>query len=108
MAEQNRFQRNVKSRTTVGFPRMYHVVMYNDDFTPMDFVVDILMSIFNKSEKDAFQIMYAIHRGVRAVVATYTYDVAMTKVDLATKRARAEGYPFVVKAEPADAYDEEV
>ncbi len=101
MAEQVKYGEHTHTKYKVKEPRMYHVIMYNDDFTPMDFVVEILMSIFQKSEAEAFQLMYAVHRGVKAVVGTYVYDIAVTKAEESVKRAREEGYPFRVEAEPA-------
>ena len=100
MAGQVKYDESTHTKYKVKEPRMYHVVMYNDDFTPMDFVVEILMSVFQKSETEAFQLMYAIHRGVKAIVGTYLYDIAITKVEESVKRAREAGYPFRVEAEP--------
>lgn len=73
--------------------------MYNDDFTPMDFVVDILIRVFRKSEEDAMAIMMQIHKGTKEVIGEYSYDIAKTKVDTCTRLAREEGYPFLVKVE---------
>ena len=56
--------------------------------------------MYQKSETEAFQLMYAIHRGVKAIVGTYVYDIAITKVEESVKRAREAGYPFRVEAEP--------
>ncbi|MDO5411091.1 MAG: ATP-dependent Clp protease adaptor ClpS [Lachnospiraceae bacterium] len=102
MAGQIKYEESTQIKFKVKEPKMYHVIMYNDDFTPMDFVVEILMSVFHKSETEAFQLMYAIHRGIKAVVGTYIYDIAVTKADEAVKRARAEGYPFRVETEPVE------
>ncbi len=102
MSGQIKFEENTHTKFRVKEPKMYHVIMYNDDFTPMDFVVEILMSVFNKSESEAFRLMYAIHRGTRAVVGTYVYDIAVTKADEAVKRAREAGYPFRVETEPVE------
>ena len=80
-------------------PKQYKVVMYNDDFTPMDFVVDILKTIFNKEHQDAVEIMMQVHKGDRAIVGQYSYDIAMTKTQEAMHQARENGYPFQVKVE---------
>ena len=101
MSAQIKYEESTHTKYKVKEPRMYHVIMYNDDFTPMDFVVDILVSIFNKSETEAFRLMYSIHRGVKAIVGTYIYDIAATKAEEAVKRARAAGYPFRVETEAA-------
>lgn len=99
MAGQIKYEESTHTKYKVKEPKMYHVVMYNDDFTPMDFVVEILMSVFNKSEAEAFRLMYAIHRSVKAVVGTYVYDIAVTKAEESVKRAREAGYPFRVETE---------
>ncbi|MBQ8161204.1 MAG: ATP-dependent Clp protease adaptor ClpS [Clostridia bacterium] len=82
-------------------PRRYRVVMHNDDFTTMDFVVEILVSIFHKSYVDAETIMLKVHKEGRAVVGTYTYDVAVSRVNMALKRAREEKFPFRMTVEEA-------
>ena len=94
-----RLQMTSKTDTRYKEPGKYKVVMYNDDFTPMDFVVDILMSVFHKTEQDAMVIMLAIHRGTKEVVGEYPYDIARTKVNICTRKAREKKYPFLVKVE---------
>ena len=100
MAEKIQTKERERTKTKLKEPGRYWVVMYNDDFTPMDFVVDILMSVFHKTEQEAVRIMMRIHRGTRETVGEYTRDIALTKVDICTRRAREQGYPFLVKAEP--------
>lgn len=92
---------SVKERTNIKIkePKRYKAVMYNDDFTPMDFVVDILMTIFKKSDKEAFQIMMMVHNSGKAIVGIYSYDIAKSKVEESVAIAREEGYPFKVKVE---------
>lgn len=80
-------------------PEKYKVVMYNDDFTPMDVVVEILIDVFHKSYDDAVGIMMAVHKGNKAVVGMYSYDIAKTKALRAVKIARQLGYPFRVEVE---------
>ncbi len=82
-------------------PRMYKVIMLNDDFTTMEFVVQILVEIFHKDAASAESIMLTVHRNGRAVVGIYTYDVAVTKITAATRRAREEGFPFRMVVEEA-------
>ncbi len=82
-------------------PKHYHVVMHNDDFTTMEFVVEILMSIFQKDAAAAQELMLQVHRKGRAVVGTYPFDIACTKVQLATTRARAAKFPFRMTVEEA-------
>lgn len=91
----------VKERSNIKIkePRKYNVVMYNDDFTTMEFVVFILVSIFNKNNEEAVNIMMTVHKGGKAIVGSYTYDIANSKVEKALALAKAEGFPFKVKVE---------
>lgn len=88
-----------KTGTQVRIPKKYVVVMHNDDFTPMDFVVKILMEIFNKQEQEAVSLMMQVHKGNKAIVGTYSYDIARSKSERAMAMAREEGYPFRVTVE---------
>lgn len=90
-----------KTKTRVREPRRYHVVMHNDDFTPMDFVVLLLEQIFHKEEPEAVRLMYMVHRSGKAVVGTYSYDIAVTKVQAGMSMARAQGFPFRLTVEEA-------
>jgi ATP-dependent Clp protease adaptor protein ClpS len=71
---------------------------YNDDFTSMDFVVDVLQLVFNKGNAEAYQIMMQVHKSDRAVVGVYTRDIARTKAITAVEMARKAGYPLKVEA----------
>lgn len=75
-------------------PRKYRVLLHNDDYTTMDFVVDILMNVFRKSEAQATAIMLAIHEQGLGECGVYTHEVAETKVALVRSRARNEGFPL--------------
>ncbi len=90
-----------RTRTEVREPKGYRVVMHNDDFTPMDFVVEILIDFFHKDEPEAERLMRMVHEGGRATVGMYSYDIAMTKVSGALSRARENGYPFRMTVEEA-------
>ena len=83
-----------KTRINIREPRHYRVVMHNDDFTPMDFVVEILRGIFHKDEIEAVHLMMKVHESGSAAVGAYPRDIAVTKVQNATSRAREDGYPF--------------
>ena len=91
-----------KQRHKLKEPKYYQVIMLNDDFTPMDFVVQILIEIFHKDPANARRLMMQVHTGGKAVVAKYSYDIAMTKVGAAMDRAKKMGYPFrlTVEEEP--------
>lgn len=88
-----------KTANRVKEPKLYKVVMYNDDFTPMDFVVEILEIIFKKEHQEAVSIMMQVHKSDCAVVGRYYYDIAMTKTQEAMHLARQKGYPFQIKVE---------
>lgn len=88
-----------KTRIHIREPKHYKVIMHNDDFTSMDFVVDILMTIFHKEAMEAERLMMLVHESGRAVVGSYPYDIAATKVQAATARAKEDGYPFRMTVE---------
>lgn len=88
-----------KTRINIRKPRHYRVVMHNDDFTPMDFVVDILIDIFHKGVPEAERLMLMVHESGRAAVGSYPYDIAVTKVQTALARAREQGHPFRMTVE---------
>ncbi len=75
-------------------PPMYQVVMLNDDFTPMEFVVMVLQEYFKRDLETATQIMLKIHHEGRGVCGVYTKDVAATKVELVLAAARRAGHPL--------------
>ena len=78
-------------------PHKYAVVMYNDDFTPMDFVVELLKLVFHYDAGKAYELMMTVHKSGEAVVGTYTYDIAATKRARAMSMAKEAGYPFRVE-----------
>ena len=80
-------------------PKQYDVIMLNDDFTTMEFVVGILIDIFHKDAVNAEAIMMKVHKNGQAVVGRYPYDIACTKVHAAVARAEEEGFPFRLKIE---------
>ena len=83
-----------KTRINIREPKHYRVIMHNDDFTSMDFVVDILVEIFHKAEMEAERLMLMVHETGKAAIGSYPYDIAVTKVHAATTRAKEEGFPF--------------
>ncbi|MCR5596088.1 MAG: ATP-dependent Clp protease adaptor ClpS [Lachnospiraceae bacterium] len=90
-----------KTKDIVKEPRQYNVIMINDDFTTMEFVVRILVTIFNKDETTAENLMLKVHQSGRAVVAVYPYDIAVSKVNRALREANEEGFPFRMSVEEA-------
>ncbi|MCI7766620.1 MAG: ATP-dependent Clp protease adaptor ClpS [Oscillospiraceae bacterium] len=93
----------VKERTDsrIKEPKQYNVIMINDDFTSMEFVVEVLIDIFHKDQVSAQAIMLHVHKNGQAVVGKYPYDIAVTKVGAALSRAKAEGFPFRMTVEEA-------
>jgi ATP-dependent Clp protease adaptor protein ClpS len=75
-------------------PTMYGVVLLNDDYTPMQFVTEILESLFQKSPAEAYRVMMQVHLNGKGLAGVYPFEVAETKVDLLVTKARAEGYPL--------------
>jgi len=91
---------NMRERTELREPQRYKVTIHNDDFTTMDFVVKILTTVFFKSKAEAEALMLAVHHSDKAVVGIYSYDVAVSKVQKATRMAREEGFPLRLTMEP--------
>jgi ATP-dependent Clp protease adaptor protein ClpS len=83
-------------------PTMYQVILLNDDFTPMDFVVKVLEHFFGLGQERATQIMFQIHNSGKGICGVYTYDVAETKVALVSDYARAHEYPLLCDMEAID------
>ncbi|WP_281531467.1 ATP-dependent Clp protease adaptor ClpS [Leyella stercorea] len=95
-------QTAVRDRTRTNFrePRRYKVIIYNDDFTTMEFVVLVLTSVFFKSTEEAEALMLAVHKSGSAVVGIYSYDMAISKVRKATMMAREENFPLRLECKP--------
>lgn len=94
---------SVRERTRSRAPRRWQVVLHNDDYTTMAFVVDVLVRHFAKSEAEATWVMLQVHHKGAGIAGIYTRDVAETKVEEVTREARAEGMPLRVTAEPLQA-----
>ncbi len=75
-------------------PKMYKVLLLNDDFTSMDFVVSVLRNIFHKSEDEAYNIMLKIHNSGKGLCGVYAYDIAETKVAQVHSYAKQNGFPL--------------
>jgi ATP-dependent Clp protease adaptor protein ClpS len=80
-------------------PSKYKVIVCNDDVTPMEFVVAMLVAVFNHEERQAISLTLAIHNKGSAVAGIYSYEIAEQKVIDATNMAKLNGYPLVLKAE---------
>src|SRR4029077_9606008 len=75
-------------------PALYGVVLLNDDYTPMQFVIDVLEAVFQKSPAEAYRIMMQVHVNGRGLAGIYPWEVAETKVDTLMTQAREAGYPL--------------
>ncbi len=91
-----------KVDTKLAFPKKYEVLLHNDDYTTMDFVIEILKEFFNKSEHDAYNIMLKIHKQGLAVCGVYTKEIAETKVEQVTAAAKQNGFPLLATMRKQD------
>ena len=97
--EQQQSSFKEKERTDLREPQHFKVIIFNDDFTTMEFVVKILTTIFFKSAAEAETLMLQVHK---AVVGIYTYDIAQSKVQKATRMAREENFPLRLTVAPEE------
>lgn len=79
---------------SVAFPKKYKVFLLNDDYTSMDFVIDILMNVFHKNYQQAEMIMLDIHKKDKGLCGVYSYEIAETKIMQVHKLAREQGFPL--------------
>lgn len=91
----------VQSREKLERPRLYKVLLHNDDFTTMEFVVFVLQTIFGKDEGEAIQIMLKVHIEGIGVAGLYTYEIAETKVAKVTSAAQTSEFPLLCTMEEA-------
>ena len=84
-----------------GPPPLYRVVLLNDDFTPMEFVITVLQTYFHKDRATATEIMLQVHRSGRGTCGVFPKDIASTKVDLVLSYARSYGHPLQCVMEEA-------
>jgi len=96
-----RIEEEVETSLSLDEPIQYKVLLHNDDYTTMDFVIEILMGIFHKSLVESEQIMLNIHRVGQAVCGRYTYDIAQTKVYQVKQLAKKSGFPLLATLEEA-------
>lgn len=89
-----------KAHEEVKEPKKYLVVFHNDDFTPMDFVVAVLMQVFHHPQPKAVQIMLDVHRKGRGIAGVFSHEVAETKMEISRQLARKHEHPLEVTIEP--------
>ena len=90
-----------KQREDLKEPEMYRVVLHNDDYTPRDFVVGVIMAVFHKTASEATRIMLTVHRTGRGTAGVYVYDVAETKARQVKQLATVEEFPLKCTVEKA-------
>jgi ATP-dependent Clp protease adaptor protein ClpS len=81
-------------------PTMYKVIIHNDDYTPIDFVVGVLITIFNKCVEEANEITWQIHEKGKGIGGLYVKEIAATKAHQVIQKAKAEGFPLLATIEP--------
>ena len=89
-----------KTRPKTDLPKLYKVLLHNDDYTTMEFVVAILESVFAKSPAEAFRVMMHVHTQGIGIAGVYPFEVAETKVDMVEERAKEAGHPLRCSLEP--------
>ena len=95
-------QNRTKTETKVQRPRLHKVLLFNDDYTPRDFVVQVLKAVFRLNESQALNIMLTAHKKGVCVVAVFAQDVAETKAARGTEAGAARGYPLRFGTEPEE------
>lgn len=90
-----------KDEVKIKKPKHYKVVMYNDDYTTMEFVINVLVVVFNKNIIEAEKIMLDVHERGKGIAGIYSYDIAFTKVSVAMTMAKEKGFPFKLTVEEA-------
>src|SRR5580693_5446506 len=91
-----------KTETRVQRPRLHKVILFNDDYTPRDFVVGVLKAVFRLNETQALSVMMTAHRKGVCVVAVFAQDIAETKAARAPEAGAAKGYPLRFGTEPEE------
>lgn len=94
MAFQIDLSQDTEVTVNVDVPPNYKVILLNDDFTTMEFVVDVLTTVFHKSEAEAVEIMMQVHEKGKGVAGIYPYDIAATRIQITTKKAHDAGFPL--------------
>ncbi len=90
----------VEDDSSIEEPRLYHVIIHNDNYTTMEFVVSVLETVFHLPTPKAEKLMQDVHKKGKAIVGTYTFEIAETKANEAMVMARDEGHPLRCTVEP--------
>jgi ATP-dependent Clp protease adaptor protein ClpS len=100
MANDTIVENKDKTTNKIKEPSKYKVIVCNDDVTPVEFVVTMLVTVFRHNEKSALELTLSIHNTGSAVAGVYSFEVAEQKSIDSTNLARANGYPLIIKVEP--------
>ena len=95
-----------ESKTRLQKPKLWKVLLHNDNYTTRDFVVYLLQTVFGKAEPEAVRIMLHVHNNGIGVAGIYTYEVAETKLETTLQLARQNEFPLMATIEPAEGNDE--
>lgn len=102
MSQQTTAKPRTKARTKVERPKLWKVILLNDDYTPREFVVTVLKAVFRMSADRAYGVMMTAHQRGACVIAVFTKDVADTKAKEATELGKSQGYPLFFTTEPEE------
>ena len=92
---------DVKSDDEIREPKQYRIILYNDDYTTMDFVIEVLVAIFRKPAPEATKIMLDVHKRGKGICGVYTYDIAATKVAQVHEMSKMREFPLKCSLEEA-------
>jgi len=102
MSQQTVLKPRTKVKPKTERPKLWKVILLNDDFTPREFVVQVLKAVFRMNQEQAYQVMMTAHRKGACVIAVFTKDVADTKAKEATELGKQNGYPLYFTTEPEE------
>ncbi|MBT8344552.1 MAG: ATP-dependent Clp protease adaptor ClpS [Sulfurovum sp.] len=94
-----KFEEELELALELHEPQMFKVLLHNDDYTSMDFVVEVLMGIFHKTHTQAEQIMLQIHEKDKAICGVYSFEIAQTKAQQVKQRAKDNEFPLLATIE---------
>lgn len=93
------FEHSLKEKVEVKRPKKYKVILHNDDYTTMEFVVEVIITVFHKNVAEATKIMLDVHKKGKGIVGVYIYDIAVTKVKEVEQLAREREFPLKASIE---------
>jgi len=102
MPEQTVVKPRTKTKPKTQRPKLWKVILLNDDYTPREFVVEVLKAVFRMNESQAYRVMMTAHQRGACVIAVFTKDVADTKAKEATELGKSRGYPLYFTTEPEE------